>query len=335
MKIGIQVSSDLKKRTGVEEYIYQLLKHLPMLDESKKHHFFIYSRENLKWSFKWGWTQIRLSWEMLKSRLDLLFVPAHIFPFIYPLLIYKWGVHPKLIITIQGLEFEQVPEYYSFWQRKKLRYLTKRNAKKADKIIVPSECTKKDLIKFYKISPNKIFVVSHGVSQKPRTLDQTGIITHKPSTRPYILYLGVGHKRKNFDGLRKAFKILKQKYKIPHELILAGIEKYVGDDEKWNLLKNADVFVFPSFYEGFGFPVLEAQAAGVPVVASNLSSLPEILGDSALLINPYKAEEIAEAIYMVIKHPKVKRDLIRKGQENVKRFSWQKCAQETLNIITS
>lgn len=153
MKIGIQVSSDLKKRTGVEEYIYQLLEHLPMLDESKKHHFFIYSRENLKWPFKWGWTQIRLSWEMLKKRLDLLFVPAHTFPII----------HPKLIVTIQGLEFERVPEHYSYWQRKKLRYLTKRNAKKADKIIVPSESTKRDLVELYKINPQKIFVIYHGI----------------------------------------------------------------------------------------------------------------------------------------------------------------------------
>ncbi len=321
MKIGIQVSSDLKKRTGVEEYIYQLLKHLPMLDESKKHHFFIYSRENLKWSFKWGWTQIRLSWEMLKSRLDLLFVPAHTFPLI----------HPKLIITIQGLEFEQVPEYYSFWQRKKLRYLTERNAKKAEKIIVPSECTKRDLIELYKIDPKKIFVVCHGVdkNQKSKIKSQNDNLKFKN----YILYLGSRHKRKNVDGLRKAYKILKEKYSIPHELILTGADKHVGDDEKWNLLKNADVFVFPSFYEGFGFPVLEAQAAGVPVVASNVSSLPEILGDSALLINPYKVEEIAEAIYMVIKHPKVKRDLIRKGQENVKKFSWKKCAKETLKIL--
>lgn len=153
MKIGIQVSSDLKKRTGVEEYIYQLLKYLPMLKNYKEHHFFLYDRENLRWPFRWGWTQIRLSYEMLKNRPDILFVPAHTYPLI----------HPKLIIAIQGLEYENVPRAYSFWQRIKLRFLTKRNARKAEKIIVPSKCTKKDLIKFYNINPNKIFVVYHGV----------------------------------------------------------------------------------------------------------------------------------------------------------------------------
>ena len=152
MKIGIQVSSDLNKRTGVEEYVYQLLKHLPMVDDYKNHQFFLYARDNLKWPFKWGWTQIRLSLRMLRNKPDILFVPAHTYPI----------VHPRLIVTIQGLEFEAVAKMYGWLKRKILRFLSKRNAKRADKIIVPSECTKKDLIKFYKINPNKIFVIHHG-----------------------------------------------------------------------------------------------------------------------------------------------------------------------------
>ena len=165
MRIGIQVSSDLKQRTGVGEYIYQLLKHLPEVDDYKNHQFFLYAMKTLKWPFKWGWTQIRLSWEMLKNKPphqnfgsggkpDVLFIPVHTFPIIHP---------KKIVVTIQGLEFERVPECYSLWQRKKLRFLTKRNAKKAEKIIVPSECTKNDLIEFYKINPKKIFVIHHGV----------------------------------------------------------------------------------------------------------------------------------------------------------------------------
>lgn len=150
----------------------------------------------------------------------------------------------------------------------------------------------------------------------------------------YILYLGSNHKRKNINGLKKAFKILKEKYRIPHELVLAGVKNHISGDEKWQLLKNAEVFVFPSFYEGFGMPVLEAQAVGLPVVASKISSFPEILGDSALLIDPYKPEEIAETIYKIIKNPKLRNSLIKKSQENVKRFSWQKCAEETLKILT-
>jgi len=153
-------------------------------------------------------------------------------------------------------------------------------------------------------------------------------------SKKYILYLGTRHKRKNIEGLKKAYKILKKKYKIPHELILAGPDKYINDNKKWQLLKNADVFVFPSFYEGFGFPVLEAQLAGIPVVASNISSLPEILNNSALLINPNKPEKIAEAIYKIMKNPELKKELIKKGYENVKRFNWKECAKKTLELIT-
>jgi len=154
MKIGIQISSNLGKRTGVGEYIYQLLKHLPMVDDYKNHQFFIYNRNNLKWPFSFGWTQIRLSWEMLKNKLDVLFIPTHTYPLIHP---------KKLIIAIQGLEFEVVPKNYGFIKRKILRFLTKRNAKKAERIIVPSQTTKNDLVKYYKINPEKIFVIYHGI----------------------------------------------------------------------------------------------------------------------------------------------------------------------------
>jgi len=157
----------------------------------------------------------------------------------------------------------------------------------------------------------------------------------------YILYLGSGHKRKNIKGLKEAYKILKEKYKIPHELVIAGAKNVgratsyiVDENKKWELLKNADVFVFPSFYEGFGFPVLEAQAAGVPVVASDIPAFREILRDSALLANPYKPSEIAEAIYKIIKNQELRQNLIDEGHENIKRFNWLDCAKKTLKIIT-
>ena len=334
MKIGIQISSGLKQKTGVEEYIYQLLRYLPKVDDFKNHQFFVYDKRSLKWPFKFGWTQIRLGWEMLKNKPDILFVPAHTYPLI----------HPKFVVAIQGLEFEAVPETYGFIKRKILRFLTKRNAKKAEKIIVPSQNTKNDLIKYYKINPEKIFVVYHGVNKiqnsKFKIQNYADEVEHPRQSRDnskfknYILYLGSSHRRKNIDGFKKAYKVLKEKYRIEHELILAGVEKYISEEEKLELLKNADVFVFPSFYEGFGLPVLEAQVVGTPVVASNTSSLPEILGNSALLVNPKNPEEIAEAIYKIIANPDLKENLIKKGQENVKRFSWLKCAEETLKIIT-
>jgi glycosyltransferase involved in cell wall biosynthesis len=328
MKIGIQISLNLKNKGGNEEYVYQLLKHLPEIGGYKNHQFFLlapfisnevrnitgYIPKVLKWPFKWGWTQIRLSREILKNRPDILFVPAHTYPLI----------HPKTITVIHGVEFKAIPEKYSFWERLRLDFLTKRNIK-AEKIIVSSQNTKNDLTKYYKVNPEKIFVVYLGV-EKP------GIVKNENS-RKYILYLGSGHKRKNLDNLKKAYEILKNKYNIKHELILAGINKELNGQEKWELLKDADIFIYPSLYEGFGFPPLEAQSFGVPVVASNTGSLPEILGDSALLVNPYNPEEIAEMIYKIISDQNLKNYLINKGFENVKRFNWKNCVEQTFKII--
>jgi glycosyltransferase involved in cell wall biosynthesis len=374
MRIGIAVNISLGHRTGVEEYIYHLLSNFPMFDDYKNHQFFLlapsatclpagkvegFPTKILKWPFKYGWTQIRLSWEMLKNKPDVLFVPVHTYPLIYPALIHRCRVHPKLIITIQGLEFERLPKLYPFFKRLFLHWMTKRNAKKANKIIVPSENTKNDLIKYYPdafkgVGASKIFVVHHGAGNPEAAFDAVDI----NEFGRYILYLGRSDRRKNINGLIKAFRILKQKYNIPHKLILAGpnigypvtrdIENdviftgYVADSRKWHLLKNAEVFVSPSFYEGFGITVLEAQRVGTPVVASSTSSFPEVLGDprkggasSALLINPYHPSEIAEAIHKIINHPELADDLIKRGYENVQRFSWPKCAEETLKVITS
>ncbi len=157
-----------------------------------------------------------------------------------------------------------------------------------------------------------------------------------------------------------AYKILKEKYSIPHSLVLAGnpgynyetiklkIKKYlkiknselkiiesgyVDENQKQQLLKNADVFLFPSLYEGFGLPILEAQNASVPVVASNVSSIPEVVNGSALLSNPENAKEIASMVYKIISDEKIKKDLIQKGLENLKRFDWSKCAEEIAELI--
>lgn len=332
MKIGIVNSLSLKKRTGVEEYIYQLLKHLPMVDEYRNHQFFLFTPfisnearnvsglapKILKWPFKFFWTQIRLSWELLKNPVDVLFIPAHTFPFFTK----------KLVITIHGLEYENVPQAYSWWQRKKSRFITKRNARIADKIIVPSQSVKGDLIKFYKIKPEKIFIVYHGIEVRSSRFEVRG-------SRKYILYLGGYHKRKNVEGLKKAYEILKNKYGIKHELILAGVDKHVSEDEKWELLRNADVFVYPSLCEGFGFPPLEAQSVNVPVVSSNVSAIPEVLGNSALLVNSRSSEEITEAIFKILSDKNLRNELVKRGRENVKRFSWFRCTKETIKIISN
>ncbi len=367
MKIAIPINISLENRTGVEEYTYHLLRNLPTIDEFKNHQFFILTRKitpvlknisqgyilkETSWFFKKFWTLFRLGQMLKVEKYDILFIPVYTFPLFCPKSI-------KMIVTVQGLEFEKLSKMYSYCKRKFLRIVTKRNIKRADRIIVPSQSTKNDLIKYYSTNPDKIFIVYHGVSDLPAEILASlagGLAKTEPGqNNSYILYLGRGDKRKNIDGLIKAFKFLKQKYQIPQKLILTGpnigykipfnlkneviCTGFVKENEKWNLLKNADVFVFPSFYEGFGIPILEAQKVGTPVVCSSISSMPEVIWNptsnkpSAVLVNPYRFKDIAEGIYKIIKNRSFADELIKRGYENVQRFNWQKSAKETLNII--
>lgn len=371
MLIGIAASAAFKKnRTGVEEYAYQFIKHLAMLPESREHQFFLYvapnqrirqSIANLRMlsNFKikelsapFFWTQGRLSLEMLFDKLDVLFAPGHVLPIFHP---------KNSVVTIHGLEFEYFPEFYPILHLKYLKWATKYAANHAKKIIAVSQNTKDDLIMFYGVNPKKITVIHHGISMSPITYENQR--KHQwDYALPYILFLGTKEKKKNISGLIKAFNFLKEKYNIPHKLILAGgrpnkkfykgenIKKDIGDlkcqediinldfvseEEKWNLLKNAQVFIYPSFYEGFGMPILEAQSVGVPVITSDVSALPEVAGNGALSVDPKSIEEMAQAIYKVIKNKDLRNEFIKMGYENIKRFSWEKCARETLNVITN
>ncbi|EKE21404.1 MAG: group 1 glycosyl transferase [uncultured bacterium] len=153
---------------------------------------------------------------------------------------------------------------------------------------------------------------------------------------------------------------MKRKYLIPHKLVLAGgfgyrysdIIKYIQNNDfkddiyltgfidekdKKEILKNADVFLFPTLYEGFGLPIIEAQSLGVPIVASNNSSIPEIIGEKgkATLVNPKNSEEIAQAVYNILSDKNIRKDLVEPGLENVKRFSWDSCAQGVARVLLS
>jgi len=350
MTIGINAVAAFKQpRTGVEEYTYQLIRYLTMLEESRKHRFILYSHLSsaasvLSWpdnfqvsQLKWPgplWTQIRLALEMAVHRPEVLFIPVHILPLVHP---------DNSVVTIHGLEYEYYPQMYPWRHLKYLRWSTKYALKKARRIITVSESTKKDLLKLYGGQPERIKVVYHGI-------DMPHFQSVGPKNKkPYILFLGRLETKKNVFGLIEAFNLLKNKYQVPHQLILVGprgygyqpverddiIEKgYIGEQEKWQLLQGAAVFVLPSFYEGFGLPILEAQAAGCPVVTSDLSAMPEVAGQAALLINPNNVEQIAEAVYKIINDNRLRKYLIDKGYANLKRFSWSKCAQQTLETLT-
>jgi glycosyltransferase involved in cell wall biosynthesis len=355
MIIGIDGSrAFLKKRTGIEEYSYQVIKNLR--DKLNIAQVVLYLRKGQKIDFKlpenwiikvikWPrfWTQFGLSLEMIFYPVDNLFVPAHTVPLIHP---------RNTFVVIHGLEYEIIKKAYTFWERLYMRFSIKLSCRWAKKIITVSQNTKKDLINLYNIPSEKIEIIYEGVSGK-KSAENDGKYRHY---KPYLLFIGRLGKRKNIEGIISAFEILKEKYDIPHKLILVGkpgfgyedikskIENssyineiiktdFVSNDEKWELIRNAEVFLFPTFYEGFGLPILEAQLMGIPVVTSNVSSMPEVGGDSVAYSTPEEPISIADSTYKILNDENFRNDIIKKGNENVKKFSWRKCVEEISKII--
>lgn len=223
----------------------------------------------------------------------------------------------------------------------------------ASMLIAVSENTKSDLMRLYGVPESKIQVVYEGYENSYQVSDTKYKI---PDTK-YILFIGRLEERKNVVRIIEAFGILKEKYQIPHQLVLAGKPGYgyervkskiqmsnfkkditepgfISEEEKWTLLRGADVFVFPSLYEGFGIPVLEAQSVGTPVVTANTSSLPEVGGDGATYVDPLSSEAIAEGIQEVLSNETFRSGIIEKAIRNRNRFSWKKCANEIANILS-
>lgn len=359
MKIGIHTGSAFcSERTGVEEYTYQVLNHIAKLKEHNNHEFILYVNpkttdkipdfpENFKikkLNSPFLWTKIRLSFELFFHPVDVLFLPANFLPFFYS---------KNTVLTIHGLEFEYLPEDY---QKKNIYYLkqgTKEAFKKARKIIAVSENTKKDLLKFYGEDKEKIKVIHHGVLNKKRDIKKDLLQKGK-----YILYVGRVESKKNIKGIVEAFNDFKIAFDdYSYKLVLAGkkgcnfskvkttIEKspykkdiiltgYVSQAEKEKLLENADIFLFPSFYEGFGMPILEAQKMGIPIITSNVSSMPEIAGEGgALFVDPKNTEDIANAIKKLAEDDNLRQNLIKQGKKNTEKYTWEKCAKKTLDFL--
>lgn len=352
MIIGIDASRiEQDNKTGTEHYAYEVITRMIALDG--KNEYVLYSRKplNLKFStnvknkilpFPLFWTQVRLSVEMIVNPPDILFIPAHTIPIFHP---------KNTAVVIHGLEYEIFPSAYSFSQRLKNKLGTYYSAKWARSVIVPSLNTKDDLVRLYGIDPEKVNVVYPGFQEIKHEQNAA-----RTAPTPHLLFIGRIEHRKNIIRIIKAFEKLKKEKKIPHQLILAGkdgygfgdIKKYISssgykeeirlagfvqDKYKNTLFTRASVFMFPTLYEGFGFPILEAMSASVPVVTSRTGSAAEIAGDAALLVDPKNIDEIANSVYKIISDGGVKKELIKRGRENVKRFRWEKCVEEIRNYL--
>lgn len=293
-----------------------------------------------------------------KSEIDAFFIPNLNF------IALSYDV--KKIITVHDLSFERYPSFFSL-KRRLWHWLVnqRRLVRECDKIIVVSENTKKDLVELYGLAPEKIKVVYSGVNQESGIRTQeSGIEAVKKKynlLENFILFLGTLEPRKNIEGLIRAFEILKRNRKseignlklfivgpkgwgyrkilkkIRSSPVRDGIKliDYILPEEKFAFYKLAKLFVYPSFYEGFGFPPLEAAAAGTPVIVSTDSSLPEVMGEAVLMVDPYNPVELAKVMIECLTDENLRNSLIEKGKKQAEKFSWENCARETLRLLQS
>lgn len=275
----------------------------------------------------------------------------------------------KTVVTVHDLTAYKVPEVFSKIKRTKIRTSLSLMVGHASRVIAVSESTKRDIQEIFGYAEDKINVIYSGFDKRlfeeskisrERVLEKYGV----NNGRKYILFLGTIEPVKNITRLFEAFKLFQESRadvgegKSEYKLVMAGkngwlageykqiakdlgIAKdviftgYIIGDELVPLFKNADFFVMPSLYEGFGMTVLEAFATDTPVIASNVSSVPEVAGDAAFLVDPKDTQAIAAAMTRLANDDELKKELRQKGKKQLAKFDWEKCARETLEVYKS
>ena len=344
MKTIIDCEILKNKDTGVETYTKELIRHLAgkidliLLHNSYVHHPLLAEHDTIRLNRK-KFPLCRPFYALFfPSELagDILHAPTPVIP--------SWKKPKcKLIITVHDLTPLIFPEYHNWKRRIFFRFFLKRILNMADAIIVDSLSTKKDVTAFFSFPDKKINVVHLASSMKP----VAGPLPSRYGVEgDYLLYVGTVEPRKNLLRLIEAFDRLEQKLK----LVIVGVSGwdnkavyraanpdiiftgYVPEEDLPKFYCNARLLIYPSLYEGFGLPILEAMKCGCPVVTSNISSMPEAAGDAALLVDPYNVEEIKNAVQKVLCDSELRGKMIDRGFRQANRFSWEKTAAETIKV---
>ena len=297
------------------------------------------------------WTHLRLAVELWQHPPDLLFVPAHVLPLVCPV---------PAVVTVHDLGYKHYPEAHRPFDRWYLDWTTRRHTQVARHIFADSLATKQDLIDFYQADAQRISVIYLGRDESLTQVDASFIIEQAKTKYgidgAYLLYLGTLHPRKNLVRLIEAFHLARPQLPTSLKLVIAGrkgwlydeifattqrleltdqviFPGFVDDADKPALLSGALAYVFPSLYEGFGLPVLEAMACHTPVLTSNVSSLPEVAGDAALLVDPHSPDNIATGLVRLASDANLRQTLVAQGLRQIEKFSWDKAARQVLEIL--
>ena len=349
---------------GVSRYIERLLFHLPQVDASAQYVAFTGDARVRYpgWDIVTSrmrtdspprrilWEQAIQPWSVRRQRLHLLHAPVYVGPLL---------VSCPQVVTLHDLSFYLYPELFRPSRRVYLQRMTRITVGRAAGVIADSESTRQDAMRVLGLSREKVVVVPAGVGQEMHPIEdgpgqcaQRQLLQRHQLDQPIILFVGTLEPRKNIATLLEAFALLVQKHGLPHHLVIGGgkgwyyeaifqrveqlrleeLVRFVGyvPQEELPLWYNlAEVFVYPSLYEGFGLPPLEAMACGTPVVVSNTSALPEVVGDAGVTVEPHDPEALAQAILELAEDPGRRRAMSRAGLERARGFSWQNTARLT------
>ena len=365
INIGIDGNeANVDRRVGIGEYAFEIINEFQKL-KTQSARFIIYLKETPKHhmptptsNFSYNivgpkklWTQFALPINLyLYRKPDIFFTPTHYAPRFSPI---------PTTISIMDISYIFYPELFLKKDLYQLTNWTKYSVAKAKAIFTISTSSNDDIIKTYSVDENNVHVTYPGIKQvsgiKNKVLSMEDLSKKFGVKGNYILFVGTLQPRKNIERLVEAFSMLSKsdlslvivgKKGWQYEDILRSPKRYgvedrvkfldfVEDDDLPSLYKNAACFVLPSLYEGFGLPVLEAMKYGCPVLISNVSSLPEAGGDAALYFDPTDSEDIARQIKRVLTDDKLRNAMIEKGKAQVKKFSWEKTAKETLRVLES
>src|SRR5262245_30494663 len=370
MRIGIDAHAIGARQGGNETYISNLIKSLAEIDGENRYTIYLANaRAATQWRDEFTNQYRNFSVRLLPPPTPLVRVPVclayELFSRPVDVLHVQYTAPPfcriPVVATIHDLAFERMPETFTRRGSFQLKLTVRRTAKKAARIATVSEYSRRDLLSIYKLPPEKVVVTYNGVESRftpqPASPNEAEEIRGRFGiARDYLLAVGSLQPRKNLVRLIRAYaKLRSEREDFTRQLVIVGrklwlaheifdevkrqrwaddviLTGYVADEDLPALYRSARAFVYPSLFEGFGLPPLEAMACGIPVVTSGVSSLPEVTGDAALLIDPNNELALANAMIEIANNEPLRAELREKGIAQAKKFTWRDAAEKTLRL---
>ncbi len=368
MRIAVDYTPALRQRGGIGRYTRGLFRALASIDRSREYVLLISHdapSDDFPWPDNFTFERLPMSERLATIVWQRLRLPIPAEAFVGPVGIYHSPnyVLPSLrkaspIVTIHDLSFWKLPEYAEPSLREYLMSAVPRAASSAGHILADSESTRKDIVELLGTPPEKVSVVYSGVERIFRPVPEAAArvrAKYHLGDIPFVLSLGTLEPRKNFDGLIRAFDLAKQRAGIPHHLVIAGgkgwmydgifrtaeaspyreqihLVGFVEEEDLPALYTACDLFAYPSHYEGFGLPPLEAMACGTPVLAARNSSMPEVLGDAAVWVSAEDEDEIADGMVRALTDEDLRQSSIEAGMRRAREFTWERGARQLLDV---